>query len=99
MDINKLLFITYIGTTAASIVIHIFIGFCLKAKFKKANLIKELNQYYKMYKKENRSIKYFTRYLVYLIPILNILVAIIEIFNFNKVFTDIFADVKKVVMV
>ena len=84
----------YVGTCLPSIVVHMVMGWRLKRRFKTVGLSESLDDYYIQYKGENKSIKYYAKYLVYICPLLNVFIAIIEITHFNKVFSDVLKDVK-----
>lgn len=85
----------YIGCVVGSVIVHLLVGVMLRRSLRKLGLYEDFKPFYANYKKENRCLKYYLKYLMYVIPILNILVGIVEIMKYNDVLYDIIKQVKE----
>lgn len=68
----------YLGTIVISIVGHILLGFIIKQHFRKIRLEDELKVFQERFKKEEGIWKRWSKYIIFFIPILNVLIVIIE---------------------
>lgn len=90
---NKLLY-CYLGSIFIGLSLHYYVGYCIKVRFKKNSLYDEFSKYYEDYKKKNRSFKSYARYIVYLIPIFNLLISFTEYFIKDEVYVKVLKNVK-----
>lgn len=91
----KFLLFCYCMLTFLSVLCHWLIGVYLIYLFSKQGIYPRYASFYSTYKKNNRSVKYYARYLIYMIPVINCLVAFIEVLNVKKVFGQILDQMKK----
>ncbi|MDU2155279.1 hypothetical protein [Clostridium sp.] len=68
----------YLGTIVISIVCHILLGVMIKQHFRKIRLEDELKVFQERFKKEEGIWKRWSKYIIFFIPILNVLIVIIE---------------------
>ena len=68
----------YLGTIFISIIGHILLGVMIKHHFRKIRLEDELKAFQERFKKEEGIWKRWSKYIIFFIPILNILIVIME---------------------
>lgn len=87
------LFTLYCFSVLICIILHAFIGFFIRYTFKKKAMLDIFTKYYASYKKQERGIRYYLKYTVYLIPILNILIVGVELIKYRNVIENIEKDI------
>lgn len=78
----------FIVTVPLSIVIHILVGVYLKSLLKKHNKF-DLYKVYAKKHKEEKTLKDYCQNLVFLIPIFNMLIAIVEVGNIKQCYPNL----------
>lgn len=74
----------YILTIIISVLFHFIAGHIIKKKFQNIGMGEELEAFKKSFNKEEGLLKRWSKYLVFLVPILNILVGGVEIVDRDK---------------
>lgn len=83
----------YFISVLACIILHTLIGVSVLHYFKSKEMLELFTSYYASYKKRNRGMRYYLKYIIYLIPILNILIVGVEIIKHDRVIKNIENDI------
>lgn len=87
--------IIYVLTVILSVILHLSVGYMIKRRFKILEKSQELENFQEKFKQREGIFKRWSKYIVFLVPILNILISYVEISHKEKSIAMILNEIGK----
>lgn len=81
--------IAYIVSIVISVLFHLYAGYDLRKRFKKINKYEEMMNYYRNVHLRNKKKAEYLLYLIYAVPVLNVLFSLTELAQMKKTFFSV----------
>lgn len=87
--------IIYVLTVILSVILHLSVGYMIKRRFKILDKSQELENFQDKFKQKEGTFKRWSKYIIFLVPILNILISCVEISHKEKSIAMILKEIDK----
>ena len=87
--------IIYVLTVILSVILHLSVGFMIKGRFKVLEKSQDLENFQERFKQKEGIFKRWSKYIVFLVPILNILISCVEVSHKEKSIVMISKEIDK----